>query len=353
MTPFEHRPARRAVTIRDVAVRAGVAISSVSSAVNGRPGVSDATRARIQKAADDLGYVPSVRAQSLSTKRAFAVGLVLQRDPDVLETDPFFGGFIAGIEAVLSARGYALVLQVSTSPKDDCARYRRLALSRRVDGVYLNELRVADPRLALVRELGLPAVAIAESSVDWSPAVLQDTTPAIRQLADALIAWGHTRFAFVGGPTVYLHANHRRDVWTRALLDRGVSQHECVKSDFTYAGGARAADRLLTRPPGQRPTAVFCANDLMAVGFIVRAQELGLDVPRDVAVAGLDGTKIGTYIRPALTTITTSPRALGKIATELLLASIIGKTPEGPVAVHASELLLRDSVGAARITDPG
>jgi DNA-binding LacI/PurR family transcriptional regulator len=100
------------VTIVDVAARAGVAISSVSSALNDRPGVSESTRRRILTAAKDLGFVPSIRARSLSAKRAFAVGLVVQRDPDVLESDPFFGSFIGGVESVLGSRGYALVLQM-------------------------------------------------------------------------------------------------------------------------------------------------------------------------------------------------------------------------------------------------
>ena len=148
------------VTIVEVAARAGVAISSVSSALNGRPGVSEQTRARIRQAADDLGFVPSVRGRSLSAKRAFTVGLVVHRDPFVLESDPFFGSFIGGLESVLDPRGYALILQMGSAADETLDRYRRLAAGRRVDGVFLNELVVDDPRVALVQQLGLPAVGV-------------------------------------------------------------------------------------------------------------------------------------------------------------------------------------------------
>jgi hypothetical protein len=145
----------RPTTIVDVAKRAGVAISSASSALNGRPGVSDATRTRVREAADELGFVPSLRGRSLSSKRAYAVGLIVSRDADVFEEDPFFGGFLAGIESVLGARGYALVLQMSTTVEENTERYRRMALDRRVDGVLV--ARGRDHRGTRRLDAGRPA----------------------------------------------------------------------------------------------------------------------------------------------------------------------------------------------------
>lgn len=344
----EDGAAGRVVTISDVARRAGVAISSVSSAINGRPGVSEETRARIQQAARDLGFVPSLRGKSLSAKRAFAVGLVIRRDPEVLEADPFFGGFIAGIESVLSQRGYALVLQMSTSADDDVERYRQLALHRRVDGIYLNELTVDDARLPLVRSLGVPAVAISEARIDWSPTVLQDASGAIQALVDRLIELGHRRFAHVSGPTRYLHANRRRDMWLTALAARGgIEIATVIESDFTYAGGARAASALLSSPVAERPTAVFCANDLMAAGFMAAAQDLGIAIPGELSVAGFDGTDLGTYVRPTLTTVATSPHELGRTSTELLLAAVDGDRHDIELSTRPPRLIVRDSIGLA------
>ena len=349
--PQEKQADRRAVTIEDVAEAAGVAISSVSSALNGRPGVSESTRERIRAVARQMGYVPSLRGRSLSAKRAFAVGLVVRRDPAVLGSDPFFGAFIAGIESALSRSGYALVLQVSENSEEDLARYRRLAADRRVDGVFINELTLDDPRLTLVRELGLPAVAISESVVDCPAVVLQDNSAPIRELVELFVKLGHRRFAHVSGPSTYLHATGRRDVWQQALARNGFPDQPVIESDFTYAGGARAAEYVVRQPKAQRPTAVFCANDLMAAGFLTRACDLGLAVPDAISVAGFDGTDLATYIRPTLTTITASPEALGSTATTLLLEAIDGGPLPALVETGAPALVVRDSIGPARDGD--
>ena len=341
------RSTPRTVTIGDVAERAGVAISSVSSALNGRPGVSENTRNRIRAVAEELGYVPSIRGRSLSAQRAFAVGLVVRRDPKVLGADPFFGAFIAGIESVLSRSGYALVLQMSANSDEDLARYRRLAADRRVDGVLINELTHDDPRLTLVRELGLPAVAISETVVDCPAVVLQDNSEPIRELVARLVTLGHRRFAHVSGPSSYLHSTGRRDVWREALEHGGFGAETVIESDFTYAGGARAAEFVASRPRPQRPTAVFCANDLMAAGFLTRAGDLGLSVPEEISVAGFDGTDLATYIRPTLTTITTSPETLGSTATSLLLDTIDGAALPALVRTGHPSLVVRDSIGPA------
>jgi DNA-binding LacI/PurR family transcriptional regulator len=336
---------RSRVTIVDVAARAGVAISSASSALNGRPGVSEATRERVQKAARELGFVPSIRGKSLQAKRAFAVGLIVQRDADVLEADPFFAGFIGGIESVISGRDYALVLQMSSGAEENTERYRRLALDRRVDGVFLSEVEDDDARIPLLRDLKLPAVAINSRSADGGfPAVLQDNVAAIQELVDYLHQSGHRRFGHVSGPLRYVHARQRKAAWSAALHARGLPEGVSVESDFTYEGGVAAANRLLAGD--DRPTAVFCANDLMAAGFVARAIDLGVSVPGDVSVAGFDGITLGTYVRPSLTTLTTSPRALGAEAARLLLAHIDG-TPTPDVHVEPSRLLIRESTTTA------
>ena len=345
MSPGEESHSmERPTTIVDVAKRAGVAISSASSALNGRPGVSDATRTRVRKAADELGFVPSLRGRSLSSKRAYAVGLIVSRDADVFEEDPFFGGFLAGIESVLGVRGYALVLQMSTTVEENTERYRRMALDRRVDGVFINEITINDPRIPLLHELQLPAVAITEARVDWTPAVVHDNTAVIRELVDYLYGLGHRRFGHVSGPRDFLHSCQRRNAWLDALRAHGISESVVTDGDFTYAGGAAAASKLLSR--SDRPTAVFCANDLTAAGFQARAIDLGLSVPGDISIAGYDGTALSTYVRPALTTITTSPHALGATAAALLLDRIDGRVGDN-VELEESRLVIRDSTGPA------
>ena len=148
-------------TIADVAHRAGVSRTSVSFALNDRPGIAKETKARILAAADELGWTPSRQARGLSLGKAGAFGLVLAREAEQIGADPFFPAFIAGVEAVIAGRGDGLMVHVTT-PDKDAGVYERLAAHRRVDGVLLTDVRQDDPRPPLMRELGLPAVVVGQ-----------------------------------------------------------------------------------------------------------------------------------------------------------------------------------------------
>ncbi|MET3566964.1 MULTISPECIES: LacI family DNA-binding transcriptional regulator [unclassified Leifsonia] len=333
------------VTIVDVANKAGVAISSVSSALNGRPGVSDVTRERIIRIASELGFVPSLRAKSLSGRRAFTVGLVLHRDPDVLELDPFFGGFIGGIEDAIDPRGYALVLQISAESDKVLQRYEKLAADRRVDGVFINDLEVDDPRIALVQRLGLPAVAINPGSGFPIPAVREDPDAGIRATLRHLVDLGHRRIAYVSGRPNMTHSVERENSWRAGLRELGLEPGPVVPGEFTYLGGAAAASILLDS--ADPPTAVMCANDLSAIGLIAQAQHLGVDVPGQLSVAGFDDIRLGTYVRPSLTTVHTSPRTLGRESGRMLV-DLIEEGVVDDVRIPDAEMIVRDSTGPAR-----
>ena len=332
-------------TIVDVAQRAGVAISSASAALNDRPGVSPETRARVRVAAEELRYVPSMRGRSLSSKRAFSIGFIVERDFTVLEADPFFSAFIGGIEESLAPRDYALSLQVVADSANNLARHLDLVDSRRVDGIILSEIRDADPRIEALGSRDVPVVGVNAEPGFPFPAVRQDYQAAIRELVGTLVSLGHRSIAHVSGPSAYIHSRQRLEAWRDAVDSFGLSPELVVEGDFTHEGGVAAADRLLR--DGRRPTAVFCANDLMAIGLMNRAMEVGLEVPRELSVAGFDGISLGAYVRPGLTTISTSPHALGREAARMLLQAIDGD-PSSDVDIDAAALLLRDSVSAAR-----
>lgn len=330
------------VTIVDVAREAGVAISSASTALNGRPGVSEVTRERVQRVAQELGYVPSMRARVLSSKRAFSVGLVVERDFDILEADPFFGAFIGGIEESIAPRGYVLALQITQDAQTSVRRHVELARSNRVDGIFLSEIKVGDERVAELASLGFPAVGINPDIDDFPfPAVRQSSVEAITDLVRTLAALGHTRIAHVSGPTQYIHTHERIAAWRGAMEAAGLDASNIVEGSFTSDGGRTAADILMTG--GRLPTAVFCANDLAAIGFMNRAIELGHRVPHDVSVAGFDGITIGDHVRPTLSTIRSAPRELGREAARLLLTSIDGEHVSS-VSLAPARLVLRDSV---------
>ena len=341
------QPGHPHATIVDVANRAGVAISSASAALNGRPGVSDTTRDRVRKIADELGYVPSIRGRSLSAKRAFSVGLTVQRDFSVLEADPFFGAFIGGIEETLEPNGYALSLQIAGTAEASLDRQVKLADARRVDGMFLNEIRENDARIDALTTRSVPAVGINPADDFPFPAVRQDGSEAIHELVQRMVELGHTRIAHVTGLGAYVHTAERLRAWTLAMQDAGLSADNIVEGDFTYEGGVRAADRLLSSE--NRPTAIFCANDLTALGLMNRAAELGYVVPDDLSVAGFDGISLGAYIRPTLTSIRTDPRALGRESARLLLEVIDGETP-ADVDIPPATVIFRDSLGPVSLS---
>ena len=330
----------RRITIVDVAKRAEVSISSVSSALNGGGEVSESTRQRILKAAEELGWVPSLRGRSLSGKRAFAVGLVVQRQPEVLSSDPFFSAFISGVEAVLEPSGQALVLQMAPDADASTARYRRLIAEHRVDGVFLDEIRVDDPRIPLLRELGVPAVAVNPDEDAPFPSVRQGYRDAIDAVVDHLVGLGHRRIAHVTGAMGFIHARQRLTAWRAALERAGLEPGPVVEGDFTLASGTVAADALLADRRGA--TAVVCANDLMAIGLMARAADLGVSVPGDLSVTGYDGNELGTFMRPSLTTVMTSPSAIGSAAARLLLDVVDGKAVED-VEIAPARLVVRGS----------
>jgi DNA-binding LacI/PurR family transcriptional regulator len=331
----------RRPTIADVARHAGVSKGAVSFALNGRAGVSAETRRRILDAAAELGWSPSHRARALSTKRAFSLGLVLARDPDLLGADPFFPTFIAGVEKVLAERDQTLVLQVVTSPAAEEAGYRRLARDGRVDGVFVVDLRQQDPRIALLEEIGLPAVTLNRPDVPSPfPAVILDDRPGIAAAVHHLKDLGHTNIAHVAGPDVFLHAKNRRDAFEHAMAQ---ARPRIVSGDFTAAGGRAATHELLTGP--DRPTAIVYANDVMALSAIAMAAELGIRIPDDLSITGYDDTTLAGYVHPALTTVRADARSWGEVAATTLLALIDGQDV-ADTTLPPAELILRRSTSA-------
>ena len=338
-------------TITDVATAAGVSKGAVSFALNGRPGISEETRRRILATAEDLGWTPSARARALSISRSHAVGLVLARPPEVLSVDAFFPAFIAGLEAALSARGHALLLQVAEH--DDLATYRRLAQEARVDGVILTDLRVDDERPALLEELGLPCVLIGPElsypSFASQSAVWHDDAEGIRSVVRHLVELGHTRIAHVAGPQNLVHGRSRRQAWSDGLAAAGLPEGPCVDADFSAESGARAMAELLEL--ADRPTAVVFANDLMATAGLSLALSRGISVPGEISVTGFDDIELAAHLQPSLTTVTTDVVAWGRAAATRLL-ELLDREPPTPHDLPDSRLVVRDSTGPATDRHP-
>ncbi|PZR60730.1 MAG: LacI family transcriptional regulator [Chloroflexi bacterium] len=319
------RSGRRRSTIDDVARLAGVSKGAVSIALNGHPGVADATRARISEAARTLSWRPSLRAHALLASRSFALGMVISRPPELLAADPFFPAFIAGVESVLASRGLALVLQVvDGSPEAEAASYRRLAHEGRVDGVFLTDLRIDDPRFAWLTDLDLPGVAIGRPSAGGSlPWLETNDREGIRAAVRHLVALGHRRIAHVGGAPGYVHSVARRRVWADELRANGLQPSLFAEGDFTGEGGAAATRHLLALR--QAPTAIVYANDLMAIAGMSVAIDAGLTLPDELSVVGFDDIPLAAHVRPALTTVRRDATDWGRAAALSLVALVEGE----------------------------
>ncbi|HYN95032.1 MAG TPA: LacI family DNA-binding transcriptional regulator [Pilimelia sp.] len=310
-------------TIADVARRAGVSKGAVSYALNGQPGVSAATRQRIMAIADEIGFKPSSAARALSGAAAHAVGLALCRPARILGIEPFFMELISGVEAELSARSYALTLQVVADPDAEIAVYRRWWGERRVDGVFVCDLRIDDRRVPVLEELALPAVVIGfPIGTGQLPAVWSDDSAALAETVEYLYGLGHRRIARVGGLPELRHTDIRTEAFAAVCSRLGLGSGVTVPSDYSGEEGARATRRLLGTD--DRPTAIVYDNDVMAIAGLSVAQEMGLTVPADLSIVAWDDSPLCQLTHPPLTALSRDIPAYGAHAARQLLTAIAG-----------------------------
>lgn len=337
-------------TIADIARRAGVSKGAVSYALNGQPGVSEATRQRIIAIAQEIGFNPNSAARALSGATANAVGLALCRPARILGIEPFFMELISGVEGELSARSYALTLQVVADQDAEIAVYRRWWGERRVDGVFVCDLRVDDRRVPVLEELQLPAVVIGGPGHTGKLAsVWADDAAALVETMEYLVALGHRRIARVGGLPGLLHTEIRRQAFVDASQRLGLEQSQTVPSDYTGEDGARATRRFLSA--AVRPTAIIYDNDVMAIAGLAVAQEMGLSVPGDLSIVAWDDSPLCQLTHPPLTAIGRDIPAYGAHAARQLLAAIEGR-PIGAYQDETAHLTPRGSTAAPRSVSP-
>jgi DNA-binding LacI/PurR family transcriptional regulator len=311
-------------TIADIAQRAGVSKGAVSYALNGQPGVSEATRARIMAIAREIGFNPNSAARALSGARARAVGLTLSRPARILSIEPFFMGLISGFEAELAARSYALTLQMVASPDDEVEVYRRWWGERRVDGVFVTDMRHGDVRIPVLQQLQLPAVVIGGPGETGDIAqIWSDDAGTVTEAVRYLVALGHQRIARVGGLPDLLHTQTRTRAFDEICAKLGLESAVTVPSDYTGEEGGRATRRLLIN--ADRPTAIMYDNDVMAVAGLAVAQEMGLVVPADLSIVAWDDSPLCSLVHPPLTALSRDISEYGAHAARRLLATINGE----------------------------
>lgn len=333
------------ITISDIAEKAGVSISAVSYALNGRPGVSEATRARVVRVANEMGWAPSSAARSLSGARTDTFGLVLARDPRTLGVEPFYMRFIAGLESELAARGCGLLLQVVPDTAAEIETYRQWRAARRVDGTFVVDLRVDDPRLAVLDVPGaLPAIIVGDPSLAGSlTSVWTDDAAAMRECLRYLAALGHRRIARVSGIAELGHTAIRSEAFVEESgllgLDGLIVETDCLPEQ-----GAVATRSLLTRP--EPPTAIVYDNDITALAGLGVASELGVRVPDEVSLLAWDDSPLCTATWPQLAALTHDVVASGAHVARRMFEEIAG-APRGAFRDSTPQLTVRGSVARA------
>ena len=312
------------VTITEIARRSGVSKGAVSYALNNRPGVSEATRARVLQVAQELDWVPNSAARMLSGSRTDTVGLVLARRTSTLAFEPFYMEFIAGIESELSRRSHGLLLQVVPDPEAELATYRTWSSQRRVDAVVVVDVRVDDQRVPLLRRLGLPAVLAGDPSLTGGLAtVWTDDATAAREVVDHLAGLGHARLGRVAGMPELGHVSIRGAAFERAAAAAGLSL-VTVHTDFSGDDGARATRELLAADP--RPTALVYDNDLMAVAGLSVASDLGLSVPHELSLVAWDDSALCRVTHPPLSAVSHDVIGYGAAVARCVFARVTSRS---------------------------
>ncbi len=331
------------VTLQDIAERLGVSVATVSRALSGAGGVSDATRQRVRRIADEMGYHPNVTARRLQKRRTDTIGFVIPTFGPRF-SDPFFSELLAGIGN--EATRHETDLLVSTRPPgaEEMAAYERIVRGRRADGLLVVRTRRRDPRIRYLLEQRFPFVAFGrvEENEDF-PYVDVDGHAGLRILTQHLIDRGHRVIAFVNASPELMFAVHRLAGYREALEANAIPYRpELVEvGALTEYDGYEAGRRLLGR--AERPTAIIASNDLMAIGVMRAVREANLHVGEDVAVAGFDDIPLARVVTPALTTVHQPIYEIGRRICAMLLRLLAGETLEEPHVVLTPELVVRQS----------
>ncbi|MER5882739.1 LacI family DNA-binding transcriptional regulator [Streptomyces sp. NPDC001941] len=328
-------------TLEEVAARAGVGRGTASRVINGSPRVSERTRAAVEAAVAELGYVPNRAARTLAANRADALALVVPEPETRFFAEPYFSDIVRGVGAALADTEMQLLLTLAGNDRER----RRLAqylASHRVDGVLLVSVHADDPLPELLVELGIPVVVSGRRSAEEPlPSVDSDNLAGARSAVAHLAARGRTRIATITGRMDVYGARCRLDGYREALTTEGLAPDRVAEGDFTEAGGRRAMTELLARWPDL--DAVFAASDVMAAGARRVLRESGRRIPDDVALVGFDDSAIARHMDPALTSVRQPIEEMGRAMTGVLLREISRPSDTPPSLVLPTRLVVRDS----------
>ncbi|WP_214828290.1 LacI family DNA-binding transcriptional regulator [Exiguobacterium sp. s26] len=311
-------------TIYDLAKKTGFSITTVSKALNNYKDVSEKTRAKILQAAAEMDYLPNAHAQSLSTKKSWAIGVMFSEANEVGMKHPFFNGIIESFRHATEEHGYDLIF-ASRNLRNRDMSYLEHFKHRAVDGIVVICSDRMDEQVQELMQSDIPIVVVDMDSANCS-VVYSDNSEGARMAVNYLYELGHRAIAHIAGDSSIDAGAARVKGYELAMhaLDLPIQPGYLVNAGFfSVEEGKQAMEQLLQLP--SPPTAVFVAGDQMAIGAIEAVHEHGLRVPEDISIIGYDDIEMIKYITPKLTTIRQDTDEIGEAAAELLIEQMTAK----------------------------
>jgi LacI family transcriptional regulator len=334
-------------TLNDVAAYAGVSPKTVSNVVNNNQNVAEPTRIKVREAITAVGYRPSALARSLVTGQTKTIGVMI---PDV--SNPFFGQSILGCEKILNASGYSVVLCDTEEDFDKERRYLATLMEKGADGLILWGGQMGSEELVGLTSGRVPMIAVdtaIEELAENTTIVRVENERGARAAVRHLLQAGRKRIGHISGPLQRATARRRSSGYQSALGEAGIAFDPCllVETAPSIRAGYRAALRLLE---SRQLDAVFCYNDLIAIGAVVACNHLGISIPDDLALVGFDDITIAALITPSLTTVRIAQYELGKLAATLLLERLESRDVAGSSVDFPVSLQIRNSCGTKNLS---
>ncbi|MGC1496374.1 MAG: substrate-binding domain-containing protein [Sulfitobacter sp.] len=340
----------KAISLKVLAAHLGLTVGTVSRALNNYADISPVTRARVKRAADELGYRPNENARRLSIGTPETVGYLMPRYSSSI-AQPFVAQLLQGLGEALSKRQWDLLVTQADSSKGELSQIERLVRSGRVGGLVISRPLKNDPRIRLMQELKCPFVVHGRtaSSDDYAWYDV-DGEEAFVTAVNHLVGLGHSRIAFVGAPLQHQFAQDRLNGYHLAIQANGLTADpDLIQiADFSDDGGEIATDILLDLP--HPPTAMVCVSDTMALGALAAIRARGLRPGVDISVIGYDGLKFGVHANPPLTTMAQPQAHAGRRLGDMLLAIIDGDDPAKHQELQRAHLLRRQTDGPLQST---
>lgn len=336
---------KKTITLKDVAARAGVSYQTVSKVLNGTIHVTPETESRIRKAARALEYRPNTRARNLRTQSSRLIGYAWIKRA-VEEYSPILDQFQRSLAAAAKLSGFHLLTFLIEGDRLNPEPYDELYAQQQVDGFVLADTNSNDPRIAYLMQQKIPFVSFGQANPGWHHCWVDvDGRQGIKLVVEHLLRRGHERIALLTWPEGSQAGKHREKGYLAALQSAGIAfdSQWMLRGDNSAEFGTQALYQLNALPVAQRPTAIACVNDLIAIGVLNAAASLGLRAGRDIAITGYDNAPLVQYLQPPLTSIRQPIDEAGRIAVDLLLAQIVGEPPVQEQYLLTPELIERES----------